>query len=420
MVETKRLVVVNKFMSKKNLTWTAIIVLIILGLTAWWFFSRESSAVPANQPTQTSQNLFPYGTNSTSSVNNTQTNPQGTVVLGGSSATPPPALIHITTAPVSGMIFLPETASSSVTLRYIDRATGHIYDYSFGTGTSTETTETTVPKVYNGIFSNNGTRVLLQTLGTSNQIETITGSIAETNTGPVALENVTFLPTNAVSIAVNGPSLFYLVSVSSGSLGYLSALDGTKPSQIFNSALNEFISKWQGTNLTLQTKDSASVGGYFFDLNTKTGALVPILNNISGLTALENPAGTFVFGSASNGGVLQSFMYDEKSGSARTIPLSTLADKCVWSDTDPNSLYCAVPTSLSGTLPDDWYQGNVFLPDNNIWKITADTGVTNVVDFLSERNANIDAENLVLDGKGTWLAFMNKEDLTLWALRISE
>lgn len=407
-------------MSKKNLTWTAIIVIIILGLTAWWFFSRESSAVPTSQPTQSNQNLFPYGTNSTSSVNNTQTSTQGTVVLGG-SPTLPPTLVQITTTPVSGMVFLPEAASSSsATLRYIDRATGHIYDYSFDTGTSTEITDTTVPKVYNGVFSSNGARVFLQTLGTDNQIETMTAAVSATNTGPVALGDVTFLPTNVSSLALNGSSLFYLVSVSNGSVGYTSALDGTKPSQVFNSALSEIISKWQATNITLQTKDSASAGGYFFDLNTKTGSLAPVLNDITGLTTLENPTGTFIFGSASNSGTVQSFVYNEKTGSAQMVPLSTIADKCVWSNVDSNSVYCAVPTSISGVLPDDWYQGNIFLSSDNIWKIAADTGVTNVVDFLSERNPNIDAENLTLDKKETWLAFMDKEDLTLWALRISE
>jgi len=410
---------VVKNMSRKTITWTAIIILIILGLLAWWFFSRESSAVPASQPTQSTQNLFPYGANGTSTPAATNTGGQGTVVLGGSAA-PLPALVQITTTPVSGMTFLPEAASSSsATLRYIDRATGHIYDYSFDTGTSTEVTNTTVPKVYEGLFSSNGTRVFLRTLGASNQIETMSAAVNATGTGPVALGSIAFLPTNISSLDLNGSSLFYLVSVSSGSLGYESALDGTKPAQVFNSALGELVARYQG-NVTLLTKPSASANGYFFDLNTKTGGLTPILQNISGLTALENSAGTFVFGSVSNNGAVQSFVYNEKTGSAQTVPLATIADKCVWSKTNSNSVYCAVPAYITGTLPDDWYQGNVFLPDDNIWKIAADTGVTNVVDSLSQRNPNIDAENLTLDGKENWLSFMNKEDLTLWALRISE
>ena len=83
-------------------------------------------------------------------------------------------------------------------------------------------------------------------------------------------------------------------------------------------------------------------------------------------------------------------------------------------------MYCAVPTGVAGTLPDDWYQGNIFLPNDNIWTVNADTGVTNIVNFLSETNPNIDVENIVLDKGEKWMAFMDREDLTLWALRIAQ
>ena len=413
-------------MSKKTFTIIVILILIILGLFAWWFFSHENSTTPSNQSTQTNQNLFPYGQNATTSSSNNQstnTNGQGTVFLNNTSSTSLPTLIHITTTPVSGMTFLPGNASSSTTtLRYIDRATGHIYDYSFDTGVTTEISNTTIPKVDEGAFSAIGTRVYLETLDASNQIETISAAVPEaTTTGTIgSLTDVTFFPKNIVSIAQNLSSLFYLVPTTKGSAGYTSALNGTKSSQVLDTALSELISKWQGKNITLLTKASASAPGYFFDLNTKTNTLNVILHNIAGLTALENPTGTFVFGSASANGAIESFVYDEKKDSSRTISLNTLADKCVWSASDVNAIYCAVPISTSGTLPDDWYQGNVFLADNDIWKIAADTGTTNIIASLSQMNPDIDAENLTLDGKEKWLGFIDKEDLTLWALRIAQ
>ncbi len=408
-------------MSRK-IIYILIIVLIILGLGAWWFFSHENSALPVSQPPQTNQNLFPYGQNTTPTTGNTPTNTnQGTVFLNNSS-TSLPMLVHITTTPVSGYVFLPQSASSSnAVIRYVDRATGHIYDYSFDTGTSTEVMDTTIPKVYNALFSSAGTRVYLQTLDVNGDIATLSAAVNATTTGPTSLGDTRFLPKNVFSLAQNGSSLFYLVSVTSGSLGFVSAIDGTKPSQVWNSSLDELLAKWQSTNVMIQTKASASANGYLFSLNTKTGAYVPIIHNISGLTALENETGTFVFGSASGNGTVESFIYNEKQNSTRTIsPLGTLADKCVWSSINKNDIFCAVPTSVVGTLPDDWYQGNIFLPSDNIWKIAADTGVTNIVDFLSERNQSIDAENLVLNSNEKWISFMDKEDLTLWALRISE
>ncbi len=410
-------------MSRRTI-YILIIALIIIGLGAWWFLSRENSAPATSQPTSTGQNLFPYGQNATSTSGNTSTNGnQGTVFLNNNgSSTTPPALIHITTTPVSGYVFLPESASSSsATIRYVDRATGRVYDYSFDTNVTTEVTNTTVPQVYQAYFSNTGTRVFLQTLDVSGDIETMSAAVNATTTGPVALGDVRFLPKNIISLSPNDLSLFYLISTTNGSMGYISAIDGTKPSEVFGSALGELISRWQSTNVTLQTKASASADGYFFGLNAKTGGLTTIVHNVAGLTALENNSGTFVFGSASENGTLESFIYNEKENSMKTISsLGTLADKCVWSAENPDTVFCAVPTTVAGTLPDDWYQGNIFLPSDNVWTINADTGVANVVDFLSERNQNIDVENPVLSGNEKWFSFMDKEDLTLWALRIAQ
>lgn len=408
-------------MSRKNFTWIAIIVLIILGLAAWWFLSHENSTAPATQPVQTNQNLFPYGQNATSSQNNSSTTNQSTVFINTPS-TNLPTLIHITTTPVSGDIFLPESATSSTTtLRYIDRATGHIYDYSFSAGTSTEITNTTVPVVYQGFFSPTGSRVYLETLDTNSQINTVSAPIPSATTSvPVGLGTFSILPKNIIALTTNSSSLFYLVPTLNGSAGYISALDGTKPSLIFNSGLSELTANWSNAGIGLQTKASASADGYFFNLNPKTGVFIPIIDSTLGLTTLENPSGTFIFGSATANGSLSSFIYNEKQNSSQKITLNTLADKCIWSTTNTNAIYCAIPTSISGTLPDDWYQGNIFLAGDNIWKISADTGITNVVDFLSATNPNIDAENLTLDKNEKWLAFMDKEDLTLWALRVNQ
>ncbi len=308
-----------------------------------------------------------------------------------------------------------------MTLRYIDRATGHIDDYSLDTGTSTEITNTTVPEVYQGFFSGDGSRVFVQTIDTNNQINTVSASIPTTTAyADTGLLDIRFLPKNIVTLKPNGQSLFYLVSVSDGSIGYVSDLDGTKPSQVFSSGLSELLANWAGGNVTLLTKPSYSAEGYLFHLNTKTGLLTPILDNVTGLTALENQTGTYVFNSASGNGTVESSVYDEKKNSSRSVPLSALADKCVWSAKDTSLVYCAVPTNAAGNLPDDWYQGNIFLAGDNVWAINADSGVTNVVDFLSETNPNIDPENLALDSSERWLAFIDKEDLTLWALRIAQ
>ncbi len=99
---------------------------------------------------------------------------------------------------------------------------------------------------------------------------------------------------------------------------------------------------------------------------------------------------------------------------ATVLPLATLAQKCAWTP-DSRAVYCAVPSSLSGTLPDDWYQGAVSFSDR-IWKIDLTTRVaTLVVDPAQVANTKIDAVALTLDSQADVLVFMNKIDGSLWS-----
>ncbi|HUD04267.1 MAG TPA: hypothetical protein VMR73_02125, partial [Candidatus Paceibacterota bacterium] len=196
--------------------------------------------------------------------------------------------------------------------------------------------------------------------------------------------------------------------------------DGQNRSDVFNSALEELSSSWpKSASVFLLTKPSASIGGYLFLLNQQTGTLSTVLSDMLGLDTIENSDGSFVFGSEINAGALHSFMYDTKAGTLRAISLTTLPEKCVWSINTTTEIYCAVPQSItSNNLPDDWYQGSLFLDGDDMWKIDATTGETQVVNFLSGENPNIDAENLFLDQNEIYMGFTNKKDLTLWALRL--
>jgi hypothetical protein len=80
-------------------------------------------------------------------------------------------------------------------------------------------------------------------------------------------------------------------------------------------------------------------------------------------------------------------------------------------------LYCAVPSKpVSGTYPDDWYQGTVSFNDN-IWQVNADTSeLHQIASITDQSNQFVDGFNLNTDSKDNFLIFMDKNHLSLWSL----
>src|SRR5690606_4110878 len=98
---------------------------------------------------------------------------------------------------------------------------------------------------------------------------------------------------------------------------------------------------------------------------------------------------------------------------------ATLAEKCVWSETESATLYCGVPLSGIGAgEPDNWYKGITRFSDR-LWRF--DTEV-DIAEILAEPQAtygvNIDASELRLSSDEGYLVFINRNDLSLWALKL--
>ncbi|HUD04043.1 MAG TPA: hypothetical protein VMR73_00940, partial [Candidatus Paceibacterota bacterium] len=204
-------------MKQKTFIFILLAVVLVAVFAGWYFFFRISSSSTSGNPTTTiNQNLFPYGSvNPNTGSTTTTTNQTGSTTI---NETPGqlPQLIQITNTPVSGAIFLPETKNASSTVvRYIDRATGHIYDFSIETETKTEVANTTIPKVYQGYFSPNGSRAILQSLDDNNDIQTVSANIPTNATSTffasstnLNLTDVRFLPKNITSLSIGNKSLF--------------------------------------------------------------------------------------------------------------------------------------------------------------------------------------------------------------------
>ena len=317
---------------------------------------------------------------------------------------------------------------TALAVRYVERATGNVYEKFIDRLEEKKVSTTIIPKIHDAIFGNIGQSVILRYLDDDNKtIETFSGVLPMETTGGDSLTEMKggFFPQNINDIALSPDTLkfFYLSRFENGILGTTVNLDGTKKSQIFSSPFTEWLPQWVNARIiALNTKPSASVPGYLYVLDTQTKDFNKVLGGIDGLTSLYSPDGKKILYSKTSpsGNSFVLSLYDTDAKTSADLGINTLPEKCVWSK-DNITAYCAVPHSINpGEYPDVWYQGLTSFADS-IWKINTKTNVFNILsDITQESGAQIDGTKLFLDADENYLFFINKIDSILWSLKISQ
>ena len=435
-------------MSRKNFKILITILIIVLIIVVGYLYFRQPASTPTGEPG--GPNFFSYF------------NPFGT-----SKPTPPPVtppaivpispgpvaetlnlkLKKISSMPIAGFgvfqkerfkdILTPPPVSTSViktptlppiefmpALRYVERATGNIYQTFADKIKEQKFSTTIIPKIYEAYLGNKGGSVILRYLKSYDRtIETFVGSLPKEILGKETSNNEvkgTFLPENISDMSVSADTLkiFYLFNVGDSATGIISDLLSNKKIQVFSSPFTEWLSSWPNSRMiTLTTKPSGAVPGYMyaFDPNSK-GGINKILGGINGLTTLTSPDGKLVL-YADNNLTLNIFHTDTKISD--TLGAKTLPEKCIWNKGGKTNtfIYCAVPKHIgASSYPDAWYQGEVSFSDE-IWKIDVQKGnATMIANPTAEANEEIDGIKLALDETENYLFFVNKKDSYLWEL----
>ncbi|MFA6520112.1 MAG: hypothetical protein WCT44_00720 [Candidatus Paceibacterota bacterium] len=308
-------------------------------------------------------------------------------------------------------------------LRYVDRATGNVYQTFADKIQERKFSTTTIPKVYEALFGNKGNSVIMRYLkGDDKTIITFVGNLPEELLGGDTTENNeikgAFLPEDVkdVSLLGDGSGLFYLFNVKENAVGATLNLTNNKKVQVFVSQFTEWLSLYPNNKIiTLTTKPASSVPGYMYSVDTSgKGLMTQVLGNIRGLTTLMSPSGKLVLYGDSG---LSLGVYHTDTKVSDSVGVRTLPEKCVWGSVS-DILYCAVPTSTpSGTYPDSWYQGEVSFSDQ-IWKIDLATGTSTMIADPATvvGGEDIDGIKLMLDAEENYLFFVNKKDSFLWEL----
>ena len=419
----------------------------LAGLAGWYFFLNQQTQTIST--TDTARGLGTSDSSFQSAVSNTYDNIVSEItslVTGTSTPTQgdsaPPQLWQITKMPVAGMAFA--GTGSSTKLYFAESSTGYILTADPQTGVLGRLTNKLFPKTQGVVFGQDA--IVLRSVDEGGDIASIMGSIASSTSadGTHAFSSRS-LESN-ISEIVSAPythGFLYLTQTPlGGSEGVLLSADGTKRKVVFSSPIGGWkpISLADGrTFFVLRPADN--IPGFAYELK-KDGSLALMAGNAPGLTFLPNTSSTALIYGTSERGSLNLFARTREDATAVSIPIKTVADKCVWSTempavaqstTTPKTsskktapivkpliAYCAVPQFVtSNTFLNDWYKGAIHTSDS-WWRVDVSSGTVELLLSPSATNQSIDVKNPIMDASGKYISFMNTADNTLWLLRISK
>ncbi len=307
----------------------------------------------------------------------------------------------------------PEPTTEVVpSIRYVEKATGHVYQMYLDTNVEGKISNSTIPGVYETIFSGDGSSIIYRYPSSDNK--SITSFLATLRGGKSSFLSSDIMD---ISLSPDKTKFFSIIKNSNGVVGTIKYFDSTKTNQIFTSAFSEWLPQWvTEQKIYLTTKPSYRVEGSVFNLNTTNGTLSKIFGGIKGLTTLANNNGEVVLYGASLEEGPKLNVFNIKDHTSTDLDKYGLPEKCVWSSDNIN-VYCAIPNTVIGTqYPDSWYQGLVSFDDRFV-KINTNTKESSTLANSGDETP-VDGTKLFLNKDESKLFFINKKDSTLWSLEL--
>jgi hypothetical protein len=227
-----------------------------------------------------------------------------------------------------------------------------------------------------------------------------------------------------ITVSPDKKEIFYIELSGGGVSGIRSRFDGSNKKEIFSSEITEWDIEWTTpSKIFFTTKPSQNIPGSAYELDLKGNQFRKLFGRIPGLVAKENNDGSFVVYSkkSEQGNGFSVYVYDVSKGTHTVTNIATIPDKCVWDIAIKGVLYCGVPQTIPvGKYPDDWYKGRVSLSDT-ITSFSFDTLTQDLVINPISETLTTKIDILEMKQGGSNLLFIqNKEDLSLWGIRMGD
>jgi len=333
-----------------------------------------------------------------------------------------PVFRQLWTEPVAGATFATDENEQTV-VRFVERATGHVYEAYPTTTKITRLTNTTLPRIQEVLWTSHDTLLMRYLREDDDTIETFAAKVvvpeqATTTVDTIGMLEGQFLPTDILHVTSANNTLFYLLKQGAGVRGVVSATDGSGAREVFSSTIRDWLPQWiNNSTVALTTKASGDIPGHLFFLDTTSGAFESVLSNIMGLTT--NASANAVLYAELKGNIPLLFSRNTTSGRIVALPVSTLPEKCTKGAVGSGVIYCATPKGFGGqALPDAWYQGVIHFNDE-VWEIDTQTlSKERVLNPGQLGTGTFDLVDLLVDEAGENLLFRNKIDNTLWLYQL--
>ncbi len=400
-----------------------LIIPIIIGIIGYFIFSFFFGEEKIQSVDELST-FFPFEDGDEFNVNKDFSATEPSTNTGIPSIHSIPILRQITDTPMAGAIIFPSEVEEQdeienySNIRYIEKATGHIYETTTNSLTQNRISNTTIPKIQESIWLDKQS-LIIRYLDDNNIIKTFSAELITDDLGDQKLEGV-FLQDDVKEIIKFGKKIFYLLDGGKGSIGVISDKDNENKKIIFESPLEE----WLLTNvdnkyINFTTKPAINIAGFSFLFNTETASFNKIIGDKSNLSTLINKSFDVLYSEYGKLGP-KLYIYNNEGKTNTEIYIQTFPEKCVW---DKNSvyIYCGVPTEeLSNYDLTNWYKGLTSFSDD-IWKINTETNTTEFLISPRELGVeDIDIMNPILNRDGNYLLFTNKKDYSLWGLKLKK
>src|SRR3989344_1609601 len=423
----------ENLLTKRNIIIAGVVIVIIIGALVWFGLKNGTGTEDGGF-----FGLFPWAPPGSSKPGFETSQkpgffPPGGVSPGGEQPFTPEAAQNL---PVGTLIRLSSDNISSLvgvgttSVKYhknIPENLGHLFERrADGTNEEKRISNFTIPQVLRVVWAPDGKKAVVF-YNLDNQIRKLLIDYAtttpKTSFFPDSISDIAFSPDSKSLVFINNLPASPSQGGGDSQNIFASTADFKNQRKIFDNNVPGFEISWPAANtIALKTKSSYGARGFIYALNASTGAPASPsqggFNKVAeglGLDAIWNSdgSGTLYSVSDADGNLLNLKFVDAKTGATKEFSVKTIAEKCAFSKTRKNLVYCAVPDNpQQAKYPDAWWQGKVTFRDDFV-SIDVSSGQTSVL-----VSAKADATQPRVLSDDSWLLFRDKSSGNLWSLKL--
>lgn len=400
----------QKMKPRTAIQFVLVLAVVALLIGAGAFLWRQFNGTAASEsgdiaPTDFFSGLFPF--NGSAGSRTPPNNEQGE---SGVDTRPVPRLREVSARPVSGARF-----TSTGAIRFIEKETGHVFETNPNEYAVVRLSNTTLPGIQDVAWITDDSFVF-RLLSADEKIVNILGTLQGTSTDR-AVTIKPFGPFSRLAQTPDGKNALAVTETSSGSKIELIDFAKASPRLLLNSPLRSWLPKTGGTGLFLMTAPSESAAGFLYQIDGQS--LAQVVGAEPSFMATVSPSGRYVLYSSGVGTTNTVSLLDRFAEKTYNVSLPIIADKCSWFAESEPLLFCGVPKNGLENL-DAWLMGTASSLDN-AWVIEPVRDASFFVLELTDENGNdIDVVRPETDADGAYVLFTNKNDSSLWSLRVDD